>query len=300
MKHIAIIAAAILLCAPLAGAQASRPDGKYSLKAHVGIGLGNAYTATTAVDGVALDKSSNSTAGVDFRFRFWQKENLSLGVNGGLAYSWGNQKFIARDLSFHYDTTGEADVDGDSYRRYTTIENMAQEVQLGELDIPLYVDFNWQFCERVSLYAQAGIALRFSTLAKVKSTTGKCSVYGRYPQYGDLKIDDEWLNDFGTTTLDGARTYKPAQNTFTMSVGAGAGLRVWLYGPLSFECGVNYDYSLINRLKSASFATGKVTAGTAPLTYTSLNGRYVRPLTSAISSDKLSNVSLNLALIFEF
>ncbi len=302
MKYIAsILTAALMLCAPLAGAQASRPDGKYSVKAHTGIGLGKAYSASSAIEGVSLEKASDNSVGVDFRYRFWKKEKLSLGLNAGLDYSWGSQSLRASDLDFNYTAGPDADMDGDSYRRFTTIKGLTQDISLADIGIPVYVDFNWQICDRVSIFAQAGIALRFSTTAKIKGdVSGNCSVYGIYPQYDNLKIDEEWLNDFGDSHLYGTPVDKPAQNAFTMSIGAGAGARLWLVGPLSLECGISYDYGLMNRLKAAPFAVGDATAESAPMTYTCASGRQLKALSSALSSDKLSKLRLNIGLIFTF
>lgn len=298
--HILTIAALLLLCAPVAGAQSREPEGKYSIKANTNIGLGSAYSASSAVNGVNLDKSSTTSFGVDFRYRFWHKNNLSLGINAGVNYAVGSQSITANDLKFNYSAGPDADMDGDSYQRYSEVSDARQKVSLGEVIIPAYVDFNWQFSKRVSLYANAGLAFRFSTMATTKDVTGNCDVYGIYPQYDNLKMDDEWLNDFGNRSLMGASLEKPQQNVFTMSVMGGAGLRVWIYGPLSFECGVNYHYGFMNRLKSDNFATGTVTADNAPVTYTVADGRTVKSFASSFGKDKLSMLSLNLGLIFSF
>lgn len=301
MKHIIIsIIAVSMLSSLYMGAQNSRTDGPCSVKVNANIGLGSAYSASSTIDGVGLDKSSNTSFGVDFRYRFWKRGNLSSGINAGLAYSSGSQTIVAKDLNFNYAAGAEADMDGDTYQRYTEIERMSQKVTLGEVVVPVYVDFDWRFSRRVSLYANAGLAFRFATAAKVKGLTGTCDVYGVYPKYDDLKIDDEWLNDFGDHNLNGTVAGKPMQNSFTMSVRAGVGMRVWIYGPVSVECGVGYDRGLTDRLKPGNMSLDEVTADTAPVTYTVADGRSVKSLTSALSGDKLSSLTFNLGLIFNF
>lgn len=290
----------LLLCAPGAGAQDTGRDGNFAIKANANIGLGNAYTATSAVDGAKLDKSGNSSYEVDFHYRFWQNRNLSLGINAGLGYATGSQTITIDGMKFNYTAGADADMDGDTYQRYTEIGKASQKVSLGELIVPVYVDFNWQFCRRVSLYVNAGVNFRVSASAKIKDVTGNCDVYGIYPKYDNLKMDDEWLNDFGDHSLAGASADKVKQNGGTISLRGGAGLRVWLYGPLSLECGVNYEYGVINQLKSGSFSADNVTAETAPVTYTVAEGRKVKSFSSVLSTDKLSNLSLNLGLIFSF
>lgn len=298
--HILTIAAILLLHAPIIDAQSQSPEDKYSIKANTNIGLGNAYSATTSIDGARLDKSDNTGFGVDFRYRFWQKHKLSLGLNAGLDYYAGSQTIVMDGMKFNYTAGADADMDGDTYQRYTEISRASQKISLGALTVPVYVDFNWQFSQRVSLYANAGIAFRFSTMAEAKNTMGSCDVYGGYPKYDNLKIDDEWLNDFGDHSLSGASVENPQQNSLTMSIRGGAGLRVWIYGPLSFECGVNYDYGCMNRLKSGNLDCGTVTADNAPVTYTVENGRNVKSFASVLNKNKLSMLSLNLGLIFSF
>lgn len=301
MRHqILTLSAMLLLSAPFARAQSEAPEGKFSIKANANIGLGSAYSATSSVSGVNLDKSNSTSFGVDFRYRFWQKNDLSLGINVGANYAIGRQTIKANDLKFNYTAGADADMDGDTYQRYTEVSDAQQKISLGELAIPVYVDLNWQFSQRVSLYANAGLAFRFSTTATTKNVVGNCYVYGIYPKYDNLKIDDEWLNDFGNNSLAGASVERSQQNSFTMNVIGGAGLRVWIYGPLSFECGVNYQYGFINRLKSGNFADGTITADNAPVTYTVANGRTVKSLASAFEKDKLSMLSLNVGLIFLF
>lgn len=290
----------LLLCAPIVGAQSQAPDSKYSIKANTNIGLGNAYTVSSAVNGVALDKSNDTSFGVDFRYRFWQKNNLSCGINVGLGYAVGNQTVKIDNLKFNYSAGTDADMDGDTHQRFTEVTDASQKVSLGNFLIPVYVDFNWQFSHRVSLYANTGFAFRFSTTTKAKDLKGSCSAYGIYPKYDNLKMDDEWLNDFGDHSLSGASVEEPQQNSLTMSVMGGVGLRVWIYGPLSFECGLNYHYGFINRLKSGNFADGSVTADNAPVTYTVVNGRTVKSFSSAFNNNNLSILSLNLGLIFSF
>ena len=301
MKHqIFTIAAMLLLCTPLVGAQSQVPESKYSIKAYTNIGLGNAYTVSSAVNGVALDKSSDTSFGVDFRYRFWQKNNLSCGINAGLGYAVGNQTVKIDNLKFNYAAGADADMDGDTYLRYTELSKARQKVSLGELAIPMYVDFNWQFSQRVSLYANTGLTFRFSTMARANDVTGSCNIYGIYPKYDNLKMDDEWLNDFGDHSLSGASVEKPQQNSLTMGVMGGAGLRIWIYGQLLFECGLNYHYGFMNRLKSGNFADGSVTADNALVTYTVANGRTVKSFSSAFNKNKLSILSLNLGLILSF
>ncbi len=290
----------ILLCAPAAGAQCQAPEGRYSVKANTNIGLGNTYAATSTVGGVNLDKSGSTSFGVDFRYRFWKKNDLSLGINAGVDYVVGSQTFKATDLKFDYAAGADADMDGDTYQRYSEVSDARQKVLLGDVAVPVYVDFNWQFSEHVSLYANAGVAFRFATLTKTKNVTGNCDVYGIFPKYDNLKIDDEWLNDFGDHSLAGARVENPRQTDFTMNVIGGAGLRVWICGPLSFECGVNYQYGFMNRLKSGRLANGNVTEENAPVTYTVANGRAVKSFASALSKDRLSMLSINLGFIISF
>ena len=300
IHRIISIIALSLLSAPFAGAQVTFTDCSNSVKPFAEIGFGKAYSTSSDIAGLRTDKSSSNTFGVEYRHRFWKHHNLSLGINAGVGYSIGSMTLKADEISFDYAAGPDADMDGDSYQRYTLLGDMSQKITLSELAVPVYVDINWQLSKRFSLYAEAGMGFRFSSSAKAKDITGTCDVYGIYPKYANLKIDDEWLNDFGNHSLSGATAEKPQQNSFTMNLRAGGGFRVWIYGPVSLECGVNYNIGLTNRLKSESFADGAATAENAPMTYTVDSGRKIKSLTSALNKSKLSNLNLNIGLIFSF
>lgn len=297
---ISSIMASILLCAPVAGVHAAAPDGKHSVKINANIGLGSAYSISSGIDDLKSDKSGSNTFGIDYRYRFWKGGNLSLGINAGLAYSTGSMTLGVDNMSFNYSAGADADMDGDAYQRYTTIRDMSQKVSLSEFGVPVYVDFNWQFSQRFALYVEAGLGFRFSTSATVNDLTGTCDVYGIYPKYDNLKMDDEWLNDFGEHSLSKATIAEPKQNSMTMHLRAGAGFRVWIYGPVSLECGVNYNYGLMNRLKVDSYSSGATTPGNAPMTYTVAGGRNIKVLSSGLDKSKLSNLNLHIGLIFSF
>ena len=288
------------LCTPMAGAQNKDRDYKYSVKINGGIGIGNAYSVSTSNAGVDVGKSCVNTFGADFRYRLWKHGRTSLGINAGVSYSTTDITLKADNLTFDYTAGSDADMDGDTYQRYTTINGMSQKVSLGEFVVPIYVDLNWQLSQRFSLYVEAGLGFRFSTSAKVNDVDGVCDVYGIYPKYGNLKIDDEWLNDFGDHSLAGVTVANPQQNSLTMALRGGAGFRVWVYGPLSFECGVAYNYGLLNRLKPGAFSVGSITANDAPMSYTVGGGREMKSLSSTLDKNKLANLNLNIGLIFSF
>lgn len=289
-----------LVCVPFAGAQTVKPSTKHSVKPNVGIGLGKAYSTSSSVAGIEVDKSSSTSFRVDYRYQFWQKYNLSLGINVGLSYSTGSMTLKADNLSFDYTADAAADMDGDTYQRHTTIRDMSQKVSLGEFGVPVYVDFNWQIVNRFAIYAEAGLGFRFSTTAKVKDVTGTCDVYGIYPKYDNLKMDDEWLNDFGDHSLSGTSVDKPQQNPFTMNLRVGAGFRIWIAGPLSIECGVNYNYGFMNRLKSGPYTDGNTNTENAPMTYTLADGRNLKASSLALGKSRLSNLNATIGLIFSF
>lgn len=290
----------LMLCTYPATAQINRPDTKFSIKANANVGLGDAYSASSDINGVGLDKSGSTEFGLDFRYRFWKLGDFSLGFNTGVGYATGNQTIYADELNFNYKAGPEADIDGDSYQRYTELSRISQKISLGELVVPVYLDFNWQFSKRVSLYANAGLSFRISTSASVKETSGDSYVYGIYPKYDNLKIDDEWMNDFGHGLLTNVVTDTPKQNSFTMSVKGGAGLRLWIAGPLSLECGVNYNYGFMNRLEGDKISTGDITEDMAAMTYNVSEGRKIRSFSGALSGNKLSALSLNIGVIVNF
>ena len=150
-----------------------------------------------------------------------------------------------------------------------------------------------------NINADAGVRLGFITGSGLDKVSGKAFSYGVYPQYDDLMIDADYMNGFGTSDLSEARHTTPESEGFNASVLVGAGAEFRIYGPLSVDLSLRYNIGLMDMYKG-SYKGGAFTEDTAPVSYTVATGQTVRPLTDYLSSSKLSQLSLRVALIYRF
>lgn len=296
-KTITLLVAMVGLTAGTLHAQNER----CSIKLSADIGLGDAYSIEPA-EGSGMNAKSNSNSfNAVFGYRAWTHGRLSLGVNGGLSYSTGSQTLSVNEMEFDYMAPATADMDNETYRRYTTVRDARQKISVSEIGIPIYVDLDIKLHKRLSVYALVGVRPQISISSKTSSLEGQCDVYGVYPQYGNLKIDDASINDFGNRPLDKEMAESPDASSFMFNLMAGAGLRVWLAGPISLECGIGYEHGFTDRFKcDGSDLSQNITAENAPVTYTVEGGRKVRPFTSYLKKDRLSGLSLSIGLIYRF
>ena len=276
-------------------AQGNALGSRFSVKAHGEIGVGSALSMKTPQSGLS-NKSSMNSFGVDFGYTFWQHNGMSLGVNAGLDYDMINAKFSIGSMKYDYAAGADADMDGNTYRRYYQLSNLCQEIGLEYISIPVYLNFTYRFNEWIGVYANAGIKPGFNTCGKIKSVGGEVYSYGIYPQYDNLMIDEEWLNDFGNSKLADSQVVAPDINSFNMSILAGAGVEAKIYGPLFATVGMNYNAGLTNIFKSNS----EVGSSIPLVSYTVANGQKAESLSSMMSKSKLSHFAVNIALIYRF
>ncbi|MDE6491373.1 MAG: PorT family protein, partial [Muribaculaceae bacterium] len=223
-------------------------DNRFSVKAHGEIGLGSAMSMS-ASQAELSHKSSMNSYGVDFGYTFWQHKGMSLSVNAGLDYDMISAELRVGSMNYDYAAGADADMDGNTYRRYYQLNGLSQDFGVEYLSIPVYVNFTYRFNNWVGVYANVGIRPGFKTGEKVKSLSGEVYSYGIYPQYDNLMMDDEWLNDFGNRRLDESQADAPAVSGFNASILAGAGIEAKIYGPLYINAGVNYSAGLTNVFK---------------------------------------------------
>lgn len=295
-RKLKYISAALLAVGALnAHAQGNTLDSRFSVKAHGEIGVGSALIMSTSQADLSR-KSSMNSFGVDFGYMFWQHMGMSLSVNAGLDYDIINAKLNIGSMKYDYAAGAEADMDGDTYRRYYQLSNLQQEIGMEYISIPVYLNFTYRFNEWIGVYANVGIKPGFKTCSKVKSFNGEVYSYGIYPQYDNLMMDDEWLNDFGNRQLSSSQVNAPDINGFNMSVLAGAGIEAKIYGPLYAALGVNYNAGMTNIFKSKP----EVGSSIPLVSYTVDRGQRAESLTSMMSKSKISHLGVNIALIYRF
>lgn len=272
---------------------------KLSIKPHVNIGVGNAISVKSDMEGLT-NNSSAMDYGVDFGYTFWKMGGNRLEVNMGVGYQSASLKLGVPYLGYSYNAPATADEDGNPYVRYYEISNMEQKVNLGYFNIPIYLTYGYKFSNRFGVHADLGFKLGFKCGSTLKSVRGTASCYGVFPEYDNLVIKDSYIDGFGTSDLSKAKKADPEANGFNASLLVGAGLDVYIAGPLWFNVGVRYDCGFTNSFKNEFKGKGGFTADNAPVTYTVANGQEVKPLTGYLKSSKLSPFSIYLGFDIKF
>lgn len=273
----------------------------YAVKAYGDVGMGNAMSLTSGLPGMSA-KSSSNAFGVDFGYTFWKKANNALEANIGLGYRMASATFNVANLDYHYAAPASADEDGNPYQRYTTLSDVEQKVTLGYFSIPIYLQYQYRATSWLGIHADFGFGLGFKCSGKAGSTTGSAYSYGVYPEYNDLVIDADYLNDFGHSDLANAKAGEPEIKGFSASIMAGAGLEFYVGGPVSIDLGIRYNAGLTGVFgsKYAMGSTSKMTEENAPATYTVAQGRQVKALSDYVAKSHLNPFSLHIGVNVRF
>lgn len=273
----------------------------YAVKAYGDIGPGAGMSLTTALPGMT-HKSSSNAFGVDFGYTFWRRAGSTLEANIGIGYRMASATFDVESLSFNYAAPANADVDGNPYRRHTSISALKQKIDLGYLNIPVYLQYQYRAAKWLGLHADVGFGLGFKCTGSVGSTTGIAVNYGVYQEYNQLVIKADYINDFGETYLDEAAKGPADIKGFNTSVMAGAGLEFYIADPVSLDLGVRYNAGL-TEIFAGHYDIGsadQLNAETAPVTYTVAAGQQVKALSDYATKSRLSALSLHIAINVRF
>lgn len=281
---------------------------KVRLKAHYDFGLGEGYKLDD--DALFTDtKTSLNNMGLDFGFIIPSKAKLKVGIFMGVGFSQSKIDLAYDTPDYAYTTS--ADVDGDSYTRHYQGLSLSQSIKMTDLTVPVYFDFNCQFGRIVNLYVDLGVKLNLNMNHKVDTTEGGAYIYGIYPQYSNLRMDEHWgYNGFGersfsASMLDNEDLLDVA--SFTTDAFAGAGLRFNIpNSPITIDLGVNYQLGLMDVIKANPnmVSLNRVSSSSNALVYNTISGtesvEHVRNLTESLSSVKRQSLFFSAGLIFKF
>lgn len=299
MKYIAktIITVMAMLPALAASAQDAGST-KYAIKASAERGLGNTLAIDHTVEGMTTS-SSAWNYGVDFGLKIWGKNRNSIEAYLGLGYGFTNIKSSLPAMEYSYSAPAEADMDGDPYIRFCSIDGVYQKIRIQSLSVPIYVNYRYQFSKVFSLHALLGFKFGFNISTKLIDATATVDSYGVYPQYDNLMIDATYMNQFGTYNV-GKNTSLPHANKMTSAFFGGIGAEFRVYGPLSIDVSCRYEGSMSDMIKPANADIVAFEAINAPVTYTVAEGQRVISLPSYFSESKISNFSAALSLLYRF
>ena len=295
-KALAAIIGIVAMVMPLSVSAQS-----YSVKAYGDIGLGKGLSMTTVLTDMT-SKSSSNAFGVDFGWTFWKKNNNSLEANIGLGYQMASATFDLASMSYNYPAPAAADEDGNAYQRYTTLSNVHQKINLGYFNIPVYLQYQYRATKWLGIHADFGFGFGFKCASSVGSTTGTANSYGVYPEYDDLVIKADYLNDFGEVPLTDEAKGKVSVKGFSASILGGAGLEFYVGGPVSIDLGVRYNAGLTTVFcnQYAIGSTSTFTSENAPVTYTVDKGLQIKAFSDYVTKSHLNPLSFHIGVNVRF
>lgn len=291
------------LCAGTASlsTEALAGNPKWAIKGYGDIGLGRSLSVSEAGTGQSTGSNSNSF-GLDVGYTFWQKGTQSLEANIGVGYSINRVDFGIGEMEYHYSAPTYADEDGNAYERYYRLSDLRQKTGMEYVNVPVYLQYRYRPVKWLGLYAEAGVGLSFNTKTWRDSVSGTAYAYGVFPEYDDLLIDADYLDDFGERSLGGRGANGKSVGSFGASLMVGAGLEIFTYEPVSFVVGVRYNHAFSNVFtgRYAPTSDGAYTAETAPVTYTVADGTMVKSLADYTTKSRLSPLSLHVGINIRF
>ena len=259
----------------------------------------------------AESKSTGTSFGLDFGIGVLSKRRISLSVYTGLGLSMSSLKLLYTNSNYSFNTN--ADVDGDNYVRHYQDLTLSQKVKMNELNIPLYLDLNINLVKSLSLYIDLGARFDANIGHKVNDTEGSAYVYGIYPDYDNLRMDEHWkdaagnpYNGFGHRQFDSTDLLSSDVidvNGFTICGMGGFGLRYNLPRiPLSIETGMSFVMGLTNLIETTNIAN---VGNNTPIVYNTISGKststeHVHNLTEMMNSIKRQQIRISIGLIYKF
>lgn len=281
---------------------------RFRLKAHYDFGLGDAYKLEGADNALKIDKNSSNNIGLDFGYVFPSKGLLKTGLFIGVGLTQSNIDLAYSNPDYAYATT--MDVDGDSYTRHYQDLHVNQSIKMTDMSIPLYANFNFNFNKVVNLFIDLGAKFNMNMSHKIDKTEGNAYIYGIYPQYNNLRMDEHWgYNGFGNLNLNSNLLDNNKMldvKSLTIDAFAGAGLRFNIpQTPIAIDLGVSYQMGLIDAVKSNAVPVSL--SGTPDpahaLIYNTIsntaNTEHLRNLTESLSKIKRQSFMFSAGIILK-
>lgn len=274
----------------------------FALKPTVSLGLSNTIKIESVLP-IETQKSTDVNFGLEFEFNLWEDKHNGFSIGFGAFYNPLKFNFNVSNFSYSYFAPSTADEDGNTYYRYYDIKELNQQIGITCLNVPIYFRYNYRIKEWLGVYFNAGGLVGLMFNPKVITNTGAAFVYGVYPQYGDLKIEEPYINGFGNVSLDNKVWHawiRDNTNFIYPSLLLGAGVDLKIYGPIWFNVGVRYNKGFGNLFKPKDLGNEIFNEANAPVTYHIQSGEWVNPISEYMTKNILSSFSLNLGFEFKF
>ena len=219
---------------------------RFRIKPHVEFSLDGYYEQKGDKVPYLGMKSKDITFGLDVGYTFPSKSIVRTGIYTGLALSSSEVNYAIDNLNYKYNAGPNLDLDGDSYTRYYEVRNMKQDINLKTLVVPIYLDLDFLMSKYFSAYLNVG-AKAYINLSNTVSSNLDVYKYGVYESYGNLRMDETWLNHFGQEQLGNESQQRSfVKETNSLDAFVGGGFRVLLYRQLYFDLGFNYQMTVFN------------------------------------------------------
>jgi len=276
----------------------------WRVKPYVEFSMGDYFKSKEDVNSPLNNNINKETCfGLDLGYFFPSKGSVKVGMFAGIAFSKSKFGLTTDDFSYNYLAPSSADMDGDTYYRYYQLSNVEQSLKLTDLVVPFYFDFDFRFSHSFSLFLDLGIKAHFN-LNKKTVTSLTSDTHGVYPAYDNLLIAETWLNNFGSHQLNESNSNPDLKINTVVDAFAGVGFRMKIYGPISVEAGLRYQYGFMDYIKNddepLTLNSGSILESSAFVTYTVDGGEKVNDLTKAFSSVKHNALKLNVGLTYKF
>lgn len=210
-------------------------------------------------------KSKGYEVGIDYGKNVVSKNSVKLGfyIGAGIAQNTIDAKSL-KSVGYSYKSNGEADLDGDPYVRFYTVNNSSYSVSIMDVVVPLYIDLNLRISPLGSLYFDVGVKGYYNVKRSISDFSASYTTYGKYSQYGNLELNanntkkylelngrayNGFVNN-GTLDNYNLNEKKIDMPQYSIDAFGGVGLRFRLsrrnnfMGNTYLDMGVTYQYTL--------------------------------------------------------
>lgn len=288
----------------------------WRIKPHVDVVLGSSYNLMPVNDDLEMVNSTSSwSAGMDFGYILPSAKKAKWGLFSGVALRKTTLRATINELEYSYQAGKEADIDGDIYMRNYKIKDMQYRRTMTELSVPLYLDYDYRFNQRVSAYVDLGAKANFCIGNPTTSFSAIYTTSGTYSQYGNITFDAESFPDFELNGFvkekhisydDIGTSSKQKTVGWELDVFGGVGIRARVYDDWYVDLGCSYQTTLTEphqgggSVKVGNSNKGILNAFEVPMTYTVKGGESVKDVTGYFASMKRKVWQLNMGIMYRF
>lgn len=154
-----------------------------------------------------------------------------------------------------YSLTTDQDIDGDQYLREYSDLSLSQQAEGCSFTMEMAYRNKLRLFRHFSLQGDIGMNFMMFSSMKIENVEGQANVSGRYEQYGNVVLDEEWgYNGFGNVNLGAAcRNNDVRANGFVPVSFVRLGVEFSIFERLRecrFSLGSTYQYALRDLVKS--------------------------------------------------